>query len=131
MRVIEFLLARLDVHVGVGQLAEINLGTGYVQAGHGALHRHVAEKHGGQTFGGEPVYRVHGDAVAVGIDQLFVDPVAAALGQFFHVQLARAQHHLAQLAVDYVTVNVNIGKVIVGADFLNLAQRVLQRLPVP
>ena len=129
--VIELLLSRLDVDVGVGQLAKIDLRARHAQAGHGALNRHVAQVEGRQPFRRKPVDGVHGDAVAVGINQLFVDPVAAALGQFVDVQLARSEHHLAQGAIDYIAIDVDIGKVVVGTDFLNLPQRVLQRLPIP
>ena len=43
----------------------------------------------GRPSGVKPLTAVHRDAVAVGVDQLLVDPVAAALGQAFDVQLAR------------------------------------------
>ena len=78
LRVVELLLVGFDVDVGVGELAEVDLGAGDVEAGDGALHGHVAEQEGGQAFGGEAVDGVHGDAVAVGVDELLVDPVAAA-----------------------------------------------------
>ena len=99
--------------------------------GRAALDRHVPEDQRRQPLGREPVDRVHRDAVAVGVDQLFVDPVAAALGQLLDVQLARRQHHLAQRAVDRVAIDVDVGEVVIGADFLELPQRVLQRAPVP
>ena len=35
---------------------------------HGALDGHVAEQEGGQTLRRKAVDRVHGDAVAVGVD---------------------------------------------------------------
>ncbi len=125
------MLARLDVHVRVGEFAKINLRTGHVQALYRALHGHVAQQQRGQPLRCEAVDRVHGDAVAVGVDQLLVDPVAAALGQLLDVQLARRQHHLAQGAVEVVAVDVDVGKVVVGADLLLLAQGVLQGVPVP
>ena len=85
----------------------------------------------GTAFGREPVHRIHRDAVAVRVNQLVVDPVAAALRQFVHVQFARRQHHLAHRAVDLVTIDVDVGKVVVSANLLNLPQRILQRMPVP
>ena len=96
-----------------------------------ALHRHVAEHQRRQAFRREAVDRVHRDAVAVGVDQLFVDPVAAAFRQLVDVELARGEHHLPHLAVDLVAIDVDVGEVVVGADFLDLPQRVLQRAPVP
>ena len=67
----------------------------------------------------------------MGVDQLLVDPVTAAFRQFVDIQLARGEHHLAGGAVDFIAIDVNVGKVIVGSDFLNLTERVLQRTPVP
>ena len=129
--IVEFLLARLDVDVGVGELAEVDLGPRDLEIGHRALDGHVAQHQRGQAFGREAVHRVHGDAVAVGVDQLLVDPVAAALGQLFDVHFAGGEHHLAHLAVDLVAVDVDVGEVVVGADFLDLAEGVLQGVPVP
>ncbi len=65
------------------------------------------------------------------VNQLVVDPVAAALRQFVDVQLAGGEHHFTKSAVDLVTIDVDIGKIVVGADFLYLAQGVLQSAPVP
>ena len=67
----------------------------------------------------------------MGVDQLLVNPVAAALRELVDVQLARGEHHLANHAVDFIAINVDVGKVVVGADFLNLTQRVLECAPVP
>ena len=68
-------------------------------------------------------------AVAVRVDQPFVDPRAVlhALG----VQLARRQHHLPVVAVDHVPVVVDVLEVVVRADFLNLRERLQQRLVIP
>ena len=129
--VIELLLVGLDVDIGRGLLAEVDFGPGNVEALHGALHRHVAQQQRGQAFGREPVDGVHGDAIAVGIDELVVDPVAAALGELVHVEFAGRQHHLALGAVDGIAIDIDVGKVVVGADLLDLAQRILERTPVP
>ena len=131
LRVVELLLPRLHVDVGVGELAEVDLRPRDRDVRHRALHRHVAEQQLRQALGREPVDRVHRDAVAVRVDEPLVDPVAAALGQALDVQLADRQHHLPRLAVDRVAVDVDVGKVVVGADLLDLPQRVLQRPPVP
>ena len=131
LRVIELLLASLHVHIGVGELAEIDLRAGHGEAGCRALHRHIAEDERRQPFGREAVHRIHRDPVAVGINQLLIDPIAAALRQLIHVELACGQHHLAHGAADLVSIDVDIRKVVVGADLLNLTQRILQRAPVP
>src|SRR6267378_6507528 len=65
------------------------------------------------------------------VDELFVDPVATADRQLVDVQLARREHHLADRAADLVSVNVDGGKLVIGPDFLNLPQRVLQSAHVP
>jgi hypothetical protein len=67
----------------------------------------------------------------VGVDELVVDPVAAAFGQLVDVELAGGEHDFAHGAVDVVAVDVDVGEVVVGADFLDLAQGVLQGVPVP
>ena len=131
LRIIEFLLASLDVDIGIGELAEIDLRTRHGQSGNRALHRHVAENQRRQSFGCEAVHRIHGDAVAVGVDQLLVDPIAAALRQFLDVELARREHHLAHRAADLVSIDVDVRKIVICADFLDLTQRILQRRPVP
>ncbi len=85
----------------------------------------------GQAFGGEAVDGIHGDAVAVGVGEALVDPVAAADGELVDVELAGGEHDLAGGAVDVVAVDVDVGKVVVGADLLNLAEGVLEGAPVP
>ena len=95
LRVVELLLIGFDVDIGVGHLAKVDLGARDLEAGHGALHGHIREIERGQALGRESVDGIHGDAVAVGVDELVVDPVAAALGQLIHVQLANREHDLA------------------------------------
>ncbi len=129
--IVELLLVRLDVDVGVGQLAEVDLGPGDLDARNRALHRHVAQDERRHPLGREAVDGVHRDAVAVRVDQFLVDPVPAALGQPLDVQLARGEHHLPDLAIHLVAIDVDVGEVVVGADFLDLPERVLQRAPVP
>ena len=128
---VKLLLPGVHVYVGVGQLAKINFRTRYRNTGHGALNGHVAEDQRGQPFRREAVDRIHGDAVTVGVDELLVDPVAAALGELGDVELARGQHHLADRAIDFIAIDVDVGKIVVGADFLDLTESVLQRAPVP
>ena len=67
----------------------------------------------------------------MGVDQLLVDPVATALREPIDVQLARGEHHLTSHAIDLIAINVDVGKVVVGADFLNLTQGILESVPVP
>ncbi len=67
----------------------------------------------------------------MGVNQLLINPVLAAFGQFIDVQFAGSEHHLAQITANLVAVDVDVGKIIVSADLLNLAQRILQCLPIP
>ncbi len=131
LRVVELLLARLHVDVGIGQLSEIDFRPRHLDRGIGALHRHVAQDERGHPFRREAVDRVHRDAIAVRVNQLLVDPVTAALRELLDVQLPRAKHYFANLAVDFIAINVDVGKVVISADFLDLAERVLQCPPVP
>src|SRR6516162_11081884 len=70
-------------------------------------------------------------AVAVGVDELLVDPVAAALRKLLDVQFARGEHDLTHGAVDFIAIDVDVGEVVVRTDFLNLPQGVLKCAPVP
>ena len=65
------------------------------------------------------------------VDKLFVDPIAGLFRQFRLVDLARGQHHLPLFARDDIAIHVNIGEVVIGADGLNLRERVLQSVPIP
>ena len=61
--------------------------------------------------------------------EALVHPGAAR--QRFVVQLARREHGLAQLAIQPVAVVVHRDEVVVGADFLDLRERIEQRRVVP
>ena len=52
-------------------------------------------------------------------------------GSFVYVELADGEHHLAHGAAVGVAVDVDVGEVVVGADLLDLAEGVLQGVPVP
>ncbi len=65
------------------------------------------------------------------VDELLIDPVAAALRKLVNIQFARGEHDLAHFAVNLIAINVHIRKIVIGADFLDLAQRVLQGAPIP
>ena len=96
LRIVELLLPRLDVHVGVGELAEINLRPRHLQARDRAFDRHVAEHEHRMSFRREPVHGIHRHAVPVRVDQLGVDPGAGGLRKPLDVQLAGGDHHLPQ-----------------------------------
>ena len=126
--VVELARLGLDDGVLVRQLAEIQARLGDRQV-HGGHRRQVADEEHRQALAGHLVDRTEGQAVAVGERQPLVDP--GAVGQRRRIQLARRQHHLAQLAVDLVAVVVHRGEVVVGADLLDLAEGLEQRLVIP
>ena len=129
--IVELLLARLHVYVGVREFAKVNFGPRHAYALHRALHGHIAQDQSRQAFGGEAIHRVHGDAVAMGVDELLIDPVAAAFRQLIDVEFSGGEHHLAYIAVDLISINVDVRKIVIGSDLLNLPQRVLQGMPIP
>ena len=53
------------------------------------------------------------------------------IGKLVDVELAGGEHDFAGGAVDVVAVDVDVGKVVVGADLLDLAEGVLEGVPVP
>ena len=65
------------------------------------------------------------------IDQPVVNPITRTCRQLFDVDFSGCEHCADGLAVHDVTVDIDIREVIVRADFLNLAKRILQRLPIP
>ena len=75
------------------------------------------------------VHGAHRHPESVRVLQPLVDP--RPVGQAVRVELAARQHDLPVLAVDEVAVVVDRGEVVVGADFLELSERVEQGLVVP
>jgi hypothetical protein len=67
----------------------------------------------------------------VSIDQLVIDPVAAALRKLVDVEFACGKHHFACVAVDLIAIDVDVREIVVGADFLDLAERVFERFHIP
>src|SRR5947209_646310 len=65
------------------------------------------------------------------VNQLFVDPIASLFREFRLVDLTRGQHHLPLFARDDIAVHVNVSKIVVGPDSLNLRERVFQGVPIP
>ena len=67
----------------------------------------------------------------MGEDQVAVDPRLGLFGQLVHVQFAGGEHHLAQVAVDGIAVDVDLVEGVVEADFLELPVGAQQRAVVP
>ena len=65
------------------------------------------------------------------IDKTFVHPVLRAGRQLVQAEFANTQHHFLWLSVDDVAIHIDVGKVVVRTNLLDLAERRLQRAPVP
>ena len=127
-RIVELGLFRADEDVAVRELAEVDARLVDSKA-FGRDRRQIADVEHRQALGGDLIDRAQCQTVPVRERQPLVHPgpVLNALG----VQLAHREHHLARLAFDVVPVVVNVDEVVVGPDFLNLSERLQQRLMVP
>ena len=65
------------------------------------------------------------------VDKLFVDPIAGLFRQFRLIDLARGQHHLPLFARDDIAIHINVSEIVVGANSLDLRERILQSVPIP
>ena len=72
-RIIEFLGFSSDEDVIIGNLPEINFGTGDLQIDR-RDRRDIANKKLRQTFCRDPVHRAEGDPIAVRVGEMLVDP---------------------------------------------------------
>jgi len=127
-RVVE--LGRLgpDDHVVARQLAEVDARLVHRDAGRGRRGQ-ILHEEDGQALRIDLVDRAEREPVAVRVGQTLVHPRPAR--QAGRVELACRQHHLAKLTVDPVPVVVHRDELVVGADLLELRERVEQRLVVP
>jgi hypothetical protein len=117
-----------DKHMVVRELAEVDGRLRHLEIDRG-LRRQVLDEEDRQALLRHLVHRAERQAVAVGEGEVFVDPRLRR--QALRVQLARREHDLPVLAVDQVPVDVDRREVVVGADFLDLAEGVEQRLSIP
>ena len=130
LRVVKLLRVGVHQHVVVRQLAEVDARLLDVDvAGHRRLRRDVLHEQNRQSLLRHFVHRPERDAVAVREGEVLVDP--RAVRQALGIQLARREHHLPQLAVDRVAIVVDRREVVVGAQLLDLAEGLEQRLVIP
>ena len=101
-------------------LAEVDFRASDLELGSGRFDRHIREHKFRHAFGVEAVGGVHRDAVAVRVDQFFVDPISRRLGQTLDVDFACADHHLPVLATDGVAIDVHVREIVVNPDRLDL-----------
>ena len=126
----KFLRVGIHEHVVVRQLAEVDARLLDVDvAGHRRLRRNVLHEQNRQPFLRHLVHRSQRDAVAVREGEVLVDP--RAVRQALGIQLARGEHHLPELAVDRVAIVVDRLEVVIGAQLLDLAEGLEQRLVIP
>lgn len=129
-RVVEFGLGGADEDGFMGDFAEVDFGTGELHAGHGDFGRGVLDEEIGEAVDGDFVGVCGNDAVAVGVDDVAVGPAVAGLAELLDVEFAGGEHDLLEFAVDAVAVDVGVD-VAVGAEGLDLADGVVEGLPVP
>ena len=130
LRVVKLLRVGVHEHVVVRQLAEVDARLLDVDvARHRRLRRDVLHEQNRQPLLRHFVHRPERDAVAVREGEVLVDP--GAVRQAFGIQLARREHHLTQLAVDRVAIVVDRREVVIGAQLLDLAEGLEQRLVIP
>ena len=65
------------------------------------------------------------------VDEFLVNPRARLLRELADIQLARGEHHLPGLSANFVAININVLKIVVGANLLYLSQGVAQGRPIP
>ncbi len=129
-RVVKLLLGRVDDGVIVGQLPEVDLWLCQLQGFRG-LGREILDNQLRQSALGHAVDGAHAETVAVRIDQVPVDPAALRAAQTLHVQLAYRDGHLAHAVWKLIAIHVRATEGVVGADRLDLAVGVEERLIVP
>ena len=127
-RVVELLGLRLDEHVIVRQLAEVDGRLRHLEVRR-RRERQVLDEQDRQALFRDFVDRAERQPVAVGEGEVLVDPRPARKAP--RVQLASRQHDLPVLPVDRVAVVIDGDEVVVGPDLLDLAERVEQRPIVP
>src|SRR5678815_1108136 len=116
-RVIQFLRLSPDQDIFVGELAEVDFGTGDLERG-GSHRWNVLDEKLRLPAGGDLIDGTEDYSMTVSESQMLVDPVAAL--QMLMGQLAGGQHHLAIGAVDHVAVVVDIDEFVIGPNFLQL-----------
>ena len=127
-RVVEFFGPRSREDIIVGQLAEVEFRAGdpKIAGGHG---RDVFDPELGEPLARHSVHRAHHGAVAVRIRQPLVDPDPAR--QVLRGKLSGRQGHLPILPIDGIAINIDVRKLVVRPDLLELAIRGEQGSGVP
>ena len=115
-------------HIVIGEFSEVDLGLRQRQL---SGRRKILEMKFREPIGGNQLNRRHGDTIAVGVDQLAVDPGLRLLVETVCNQFACRKHHLAHGAVNFVAVNVDVVERIVLAQSLHLVVGFEQRAIVP
>ncbi len=120
--IIEFPGAGVDHYIGKGALPVIDLRTVNLQARYG-YRRDIFHHKGRQPLRAHLIHRTERHAVAVGVLQSLVDPVARLGWQPVGVHLARREHHLSVYPVYGIAVHIHIGENVIGPNLLDLLVR--------
>ena len=131
LRVVELFLVRGDEDRIVRQFAVVDFGLFDPDVRDLDDRRRVLDQQDGQALRGSPVHLGRHDAVAVRVDPVAVDPVAGFAGQGVHIDLARREQELLDLAVDLVAIDVHVREAVVEPQGLQLGNRVGVGLFVP
>ena len=97
-RIVELLLRRVYENRFVDHFAVVDLRPRELQARGLDLRRGVLDEKHRQAVGGDLVGLRHHHAIAVGVDEVRIDPASACVGQLPDIQLARREQHLAATA---------------------------------
>ena len=128
--VIEFGLRGIDEDRVLDVFAVIQLGSRELEAGFANDGRRVLDDQLRQSVRRHAIGFGHHDAVAVGVDEVRIDPARSGFAQLREVQFARRQHHLAQLAIDDIAIDIGVG-INVGPVRLELRDGVVKSVPIP
>ena len=115
--IVEFLLVGVHDGIGVGILAEVDGGVGHLDLFHLGDGRDGIDEHIRLAGGGDLVHPGQGDAVAVGVFQVGVEP---GIGDGGLVQLTGGEVGLGVFAVYHIAVHVRVVEVVVQTDGLGL-----------
>ena len=129
--VVKLLLRGVDEHRFVSDLAVVQFRPRQLQAGSSGARRRILNQQHRHTVWRDLADRRHHHAVAVGVDDLRIDPALVYVGQLVDVELARRQKHLAVAAVDGIAVDVGVFENVIRAQRLDLGDGVVKGMHVP
>ncbi len=119
LREIEFFLGSVHIDTVIGQLAEINLATGHREVFLG-FDRNIVRPEDRIAPRVDLVHRDRDDAIAVGVFEREIDPDLGGRGKPRNIEFARRDHDLPLGAIDFVPIDIDAVKRVIGPQALNL-----------